>query len=70
MSDPLVVGVLYPGEWNADFDQHIGELAAVDPRVEVVVEPYEEPSELRCGRGVPPYDAVRHLAAAYRLSNE
>ena len=70
MSDPLVVGVLYPGEWNADFDQHMGELAAVDPRVEVVVEPYEEPSELRCGRGVPPYDAVRHLAAAYRLSNE
>ncbi len=62
MSDPLVVGVLYPGEWNADFDQHIGELAAVDPRVEVVVEPYEEPSELRSGRGVPPYDAVRHLA--------
>ena len=62
MSDPLVVGVLYPGEWNADFDQHMGELAAVDPRVEVVVEPYEEPSELRCGRGVPPYDALRHLA--------
>ena len=62
MSDPLVVGVLYPGEWNADFDQHMGELAAVDPRVEIVVEPYEEPSELRCGRGVPPYDALRHLA--------
>ena len=62
MSDPLVVGVLYPGEWNADFGQHMSELAAVDPRVEVVVEPYEEPSELRSGRGVPPYDAVRHLA--------
>ena len=61
MSDPLVVGVLYPGEWNADFDQHMGELAAVDPRVEIVVEPYEEPSELRCGRGVPPYDGLRHL---------
>ena len=62
MTDPLVVGVLYPSEWNFDFDQHLAELAAVDPRVEIVVEPYEEPSELRSGRGVPPYDAVRHLA--------
>ena len=62
MSDPLVVGVLYPGEWNTDFDHHMRELAAVDPRVEIVVEPYEEPSELRCGRGVPPYDGLRHLA--------
>ena len=60
--DPLVVGVLYPGEFNTDFDQHVAELAAVDPRVEIVVEPYLEPSELRSGRGVPPYDAVRDLA--------
>ncbi|MCY4664552.1 MAG: D-2-hydroxyacid dehydrogenase [Acidimicrobiaceae bacterium] len=62
MTDPLVVGVLYPGEWNLDFDRHLAELAAIDPRIEIVVEPYEEPSELRSGRGVPPYDAVRRLA--------
>ena len=62
MTDPLVVGVLYPSEWNFDFDRHMAELAAIDPRIEVVVESYEEPSELRSGRGVPPYDAVRHLA--------
>ena len=62
MTDPLVVGILYPGEWNLDFDRHLAELAAIDPRIEIVLEPYEEPSELRSGRGVPPYDAVRHLA--------
>ena len=62
MTDPLVVGVLYPSEWNFDFDRHMAELAAIDPRIEVIVESYEEPSELRSGRGVPPYDAVRHLA--------
>ena len=64
MTDPLVVGVLYPSEWNFDFDRHMAELAAIDPRIEIVVEPYEEPSELRSGRGVPPYDSVRHLAPA------
>ena len=62
MTDRLVVGVLYPGDWNLDFDRHLAELAVVDPRIEIVVEPYEEPSELRSGRGVPPYDDVRHLA--------
>ncbi|MDE0655223.1 MAG: hypothetical protein OXH58_01500, partial [Acidimicrobiaceae bacterium] len=62
MTDPIVVGVLYPGEWNLDFDRHLAELAAIDPRIEIVVEPYEESRELRSGRGVPPYDAVRHLA--------
>ena len=62
MTGPPVVGVLYPGEWNLDFDRHLAELAAIDPRIDIVVEPYEESSELRSGRGVPPYDAVRHLA--------
>ena len=62
MTDPLVVGVLYPDEWNLDFDRHLAELAAIDPRIEIVLEPYEESRELRSGRGVPPYDAVRHLA--------
>ena len=62
MSGRLVVGVLYPPEFNDRFEQHLAELAAIDPRVEIVVEPYEEPSELRSGRGVPPYDEVRLLA--------
>lgn len=62
MTNPLVVGVLYPSEWNVDFDEHLAELAAVDPRIEIIVEAYEEPSELRSGRGVPPYDSLRHLA--------
>ena len=60
--DGLVVGVLYPSEFNDNFDQHTADLAAVDPRIEIVIEPYLEPSELRSGRGVPPYDAVRDLA--------
>jgi len=62
VSDRLAVGVLYPPEFNDRFEQHLAELAAIDPRIEIVVEPYEEPSELRSGRGVPPYDEVRHLA--------
>ena len=62
MSDRLVVGVLYTPEFNDRFEQHLAELASIDPRIEIVVEPYEEPSELRSGRGVPPYDEVRHLA--------
>ena len=61
MTDPLVVGGLHLGEWNFDFDRPTAEPAAIDPRIEVVVEPYEEPLGLRSGRGVPPYDAVRHL---------
>ena len=62
LSPSLIVGILYPAEWNVDFDQHLAELNAVDPRIEIVVEPYDEPSELRSSRGVPPYDGMRHLA--------
>ena len=68
MSNSLVVGVLYPGEWNADFDQHLGELNAVDPRIEIIAEPYDEPSELRSSRGVPPYDGMRHLSPSLTAS--
>ena len=57
-----MVGVLYPTEFNDRFEQHMADLAAIDPRIQIVAEPYLEPSELRSGRGVPPYDAVRHLA--------
>ena len=53
MTDPLVVGVLYPDEWNLDFDRHLAELAAIDPRVEIVVEPYEESIRAPLGPGRP-----------------
>ena len=62
MNDRLVVGVLYRNEFNDQFDRHMADLAAIDPRIEIVVEPYEEPTELRSRRGVPPYDEARHLA--------
>ena len=66
----LVVGVLYPPDWNADFDEHMAQLSAVDPRIEFVLEPYVESDELRSGRGVPPYDAVRHLAPALSTTQQ
>ena len=62
MSDRLVVGILYPPEFNDHFDRHQADLAAVDSRIEIVVESYLEPTELRSRRGFPPYDEVRHLA--------
>ncbi len=62
MTEPLVVGMLYPSWWNPDFDEHLAELTALDPRVEVVVEAYEESSELRTARGVPPWDDARSMA--------
>lgn len=62
MTERLVVGVFYPPEWNPDFGEHVARLAAIDPRIEVVTEAYSEPEESRAGRGVPPYDDVRHLA--------
>ena len=31
MADPLVVGVLYPSEWNLDFDRHLAELVGFGP---------------------------------------
>lgn len=61
MAEPVVVGVLYPTEWNNDLEDDLDRLRAIDPRIEVVVETYEEPSEVRSGRGVPPYDEIMHL---------
>jgi phosphoglycerate dehydrogenase-like enzyme len=59
---PLRVGVLYPREWNGDFDADLDRLRAIGPRVEVLAASYSEPQESRSGRGVPPYDHLRDLA--------
>jgi len=61
MTEPVRVGVLYPAEWNADREVDLDRLRAIDPRIEVIAEPYSEPDEVRSGRGVPPYDDIMHL---------
>jgi phosphoglycerate dehydrogenase-like enzyme len=61
MTERLVIGVLYPPEWNSDFDDDLDRLRAIDPRIEVIAERYSEPFEARTGRGVPPYDDIMHL---------
>jgi phosphoglycerate dehydrogenase-like enzyme len=64
-SGPVVVGVLYPREWFGDpdaFSAAVAAVAAVDPRIEVLVEPYEEGQHLRTLRGHP-----EHLAEARNL---
>jgi phosphoglycerate dehydrogenase-like enzyme len=61
---PVVVGVLYPPEWyrdDAGFAREISELRA-DPRLEVLVETYVEPHDLRSARGKPGADALRAQA--------
>ena len=53
-AEPIVVGVLYPRAWYGDpdgFADEITEIAAVDSRLEVVVEEYAEPHDLRTARG-------------------
>src|SRR5437016_4497955 len=52
----IVVGVLYPPAWYGDADgfaREVAELEQLDPRIQVVVETYEEPHELRTARGKP-----------------
>ena len=56
MKDPVVVGILHPDWWDGEFADHVAALEAIDPRVEVIAETYEESAELRTGRGVPPWD--------------
>jgi len=51
---PIVLAVLYPREWFADqaaFAASLDAVRAVDPRIEVVVVPYEEGQHLRTLRG-------------------
>jgi len=66
-ADAIVVGVLYPPEWYGDaegFTQEIDELSRLDPRLEVVVETYVEPHELRSGRGKPGAESLRDRGPA------
>ena len=65
---PVVLAILYPSQWFGG-DEAIAEVArtveAVDPRVEVVHEIYEEGQHLRTLRGSPEgCDAARDLAPA------
>ena len=51
---PIVLGVLHPPVWfgdDAGFAAAVDAIAAIDPRIEVVVEPYEEGQHLRTLRG-------------------
>lgn len=55
-SGPVVIGVLHPPEWFGDragFDLALDAVRAIDPRIEVVVETYEEGQNLRTLRGRP-----------------
>jgi phosphoglycerate dehydrogenase-like enzyme len=62
---PLTVGVLYPPEWYGDaerFTAAVRDVEALDPRVEVVVETYVEPHDLRSARGKPGADRLADQA--------
>jgi len=66
-SDTIVVGILYPTEWFGDpegFKRAVAELEQLDPRIEVVVEAYEEPHSLRSARGKPHDPSLRNQAPA------
>jgi phosphoglycerate dehydrogenase-like enzyme len=61
----VVVGIFYPTEWYGDadgFEREVAALRALDPRVEVVVEPYDEPHSLRSARGKPHDESLRAQA--------
>ena len=61
----VVVGILYPQEWFGAPDAFAAEIAAIgalDPRIEVVVERYDEPHELRSARGKPDAPDLRDQA--------
>ena len=57
-SAPIVVGIMYPGEWELrpreEFERDIAALKAVDPRIEVLDVRYSETEQLRTQRGAKP----------------
>ena len=53
---PVVLGILYPAAWAGPpeaFERLVASTRAVDPRIETVVEPYEEGQHVRTLRGTP-----------------
>ena len=55
--DKDVISILYPTVWFAQpggLDRALSELQAIDPRIEVVLAPFEEPHERRAARGADP----------------
>jgi len=64
-SAPLVVGVMYPAEWelrsSEEFERDIAALKAVDPRIEVLDVRYSETEQLRTQRGAKPHEDYRQL---------
>ena len=65
---PVVLAILYPPAWFGGPDavaEHARSIEALDPRVEVLIEPYEEGQHLRTLRGSPEgTDAAREIAPA------
>lgn len=62
-----MVGVLYPTEWYGDaaaFAAEVDHLERLDPRVQVLVEPYVEPHQLRNARGKPGAERLQSDAPA------
>ncbi len=64
-AERVVVGILYPPEWYGSPDglaEEVEALEALDPRIEVVVERYDEPHDLRSARGKPGAPDLRDQA--------
>jgi phosphoglycerate dehydrogenase-like enzyme len=61
---PLVVGILYPPEWYGDVERFGAAVADLEDLggVEVVVQTYVEPHDLRSARGKPGADRLREQA--------
>jgi phosphoglycerate dehydrogenase-like enzyme len=60
--DAITIGILYPSAWYGDpdgFQHEVQQLTALDPRIEVLVEQYDEPHDLRSARGKPGAEDVR-----------
>ena len=65
--DKVTIGILYPSEWYGDpegFAREVEALEQLDPRIEVIVERYDEPHELRSARGRPGADDLRDRTPA------
>ncbi len=62
----VVVGIIYPTDWETRprelLEADLQQLAALDPRIEVLEARYLETSELRGQRGADPTSDLRHLA--------